>query len=306
VLAVLLLTQIPTVQPVARVEHPPITEMSGIVASRRYPGIFWVHNDSGDLPRIFAIRADGSIVHPGSRYLSQAPTGHARPVPIFPGVAIEPAANRDWEDIATDGKNLYIADVGNNGNARRDLAVYVVPEPNPESATTARVATRIPIAYPDQAEFPPRAAKPFDCEALFWRRGKLYFVTKHRTATGGADVSASLYRLDTRHLDVPNLLTKVDTAKDLGGWVTAADVSPDGRYLAVLTQAPSQAIWVFDANAKGDRMLSAPIKRFEFRGGVQCEAIAFDGNDRLIFTNEQRSIFRVNLADFRPATEERR
>ena len=38
-----------------------IPEASGIVKSRRYPGIFWVHNDSGKPPALFAIRRDGTI-----------------------------------------------------------------------------------------------------------------------------------------------------------------------------------------------------------------------------------------------------
>src|SRR5262249_52828794 len=33
-------------RPVGRLEHPAICEASGIVKSRRHPGIFWVHNDS--------------------------------------------------------------------------------------------------------------------------------------------------------------------------------------------------------------------------------------------------------------------
>ena len=50
-----------SLKPAVVVTHPPLEEMSGIVPSRRYPGIFWVHNDSGDEARLFAIRADGSV-----------------------------------------------------------------------------------------------------------------------------------------------------------------------------------------------------------------------------------------------------
>ncbi|MCS4143067.1 hypothetical protein GGQ15_003470, partial [Salinibacter ruber] len=38
-----------------RVAHTLIDETSGIVRSRWQENVWWVHNDSGDAPRIFAI-----------------------------------------------------------------------------------------------------------------------------------------------------------------------------------------------------------------------------------------------------------
>ena len=298
-LIALLALQVVDVRPYAQVQHPPIDEMSGIVASRRYSGTFWVHNDSGDQPRFFAIKRDGTAVFPGYQNRREDAGVEAQPPTVFQGFGVDGASNSDWEDIAYDGENLYLADVGNNGNARRDLGIFKVAEPNPEASGRVRSLAWYPVAYPDQTEFPPAGSKPFDCEAVFWLRGKLYLVTKHRTATGGADIGANLYRMDSWHLDKPNVLKKLDSATDLGGWTTAADVSPDGKLLAALVQAPKQSIWLFDARAKGDKFLSAPLKRFEFRGGIQCEAITFDGNEQLIFSNEQRALFKVSLSEFR-------
>src|SRR5689334_7116073 len=45
-----------------RLDHPAIRECSGIVHSRKHPGIFWVHNDSGNPPALYAVRRDGSLV----------------------------------------------------------------------------------------------------------------------------------------------------------------------------------------------------------------------------------------------------
>ena len=42
---------------------------------------------------------------------------------IIKKVKIENAKNVDWEDIAVDDKNIYIADVGNNTNKRKDLLI---------------------------------------------------------------------------------------------------------------------------------------------------------------------------------------
>jgi hypothetical protein len=69
------------------------------------------------------------------------------PSVVYEGIQIEGTVNIDWEDIAIDGDTLYIADVGNNANARRDLAVYAVKEPNPEATLQAHALKRIPVAY---------------------------------------------------------------------------------------------------------------------------------------------------------------
>ena len=300
-------TPAPALTPVAQVAHEPIAEMSGIVKSRRYPDVYWVHNDSGDEPRLFAIRADGGVVMPpwlSERFVVGAAAAGSDGKQAYPGVRIDMAANSDWEDIAIDQDTLYIADVGNNGNGRRDLGVYVLTEPNPLATDRARILKWLPIAYPDQDAFPgPRWH--FDCEAVFVFQGKLYLVTKHR-ASGKIDVpetGANLYRLDTAHTDRVNVLTKVDSHPDLGGWVTGADVSPDGKTLAVLCQGPVQSVWLFEAPAAGDRFLSGRARRRVFTNARQCEAVCFESNDSLIVTNEQRDLFRLSVRDFAPAVQ---
>lgn len=264
------------------VTHPPLNEMSGIIKSTRYPDTYWVHNDSGDVARIFAIRAQGSVHIP----------------PVFdrrewPGVKIADATNVDWEDITSDGDNLYIADVGNNENARQNLGIYVVPEPNPASTTKATPTKFVPVRYPDQTAFPP-AQLQFDCEAVFYLRGKIYMVTKHRNGMLPAD-SAKLYRLDTMNAGTPNTLTKLDQITGLGGWVTSAAVSPDGTKLAVLCQALGQSVWLFDANAAGDKFFSGTKRKIPLSGLRQAEGICFDGNGVVVITNEQRDLFRLTL-----------
>ncbi len=289
--------------PVAQVVDAPIDEMSGIVKSRRYPDTYWVHNDSGDVARIFAIHANGSVIMPpwiGSEfYVGATPVEGKKP---YPGIQIAPATNYDWEDIAYDGDKLYLSDMGNNGNARRDLGIYVVNEPNPVGVTATKPLRWLPIAYPDQTDFPPKDWF-FDCEAIFVWKGKVHFLTKHR-AMGQINIPATgtnLYRLDTEYTDKMNVLKKLDVASDLGGWITAADVSPDGKTLAVLCHAPIASVWLFELGKSGDKLLSGKARRLVLTGAKQCEAICFDDNDKLIVTNEDRDIFRLSAADFRPA-----
>ena len=123
----------------------PISEMSGIVKSKQYDDVYWVHNDSGDKPRLFALDANWKVIIPPfmqSDYASISKQ-HVKSeadsnIKGWPGNTIEAASNIDWEDITTDCDMLYVADMGNNGNARRDLGVSVIPEPNPTATKDIR------------------------------------------------------------------------------------------------------------------------------------------------------------------------
>ncbi|MBC8141444.1 MAG: hypothetical protein H7Y38_08375 [Armatimonadetes bacterium] len=292
----------PTLAVVATITHPPINELSGMVKSRRYPNTYWVHNDSGDAARLFAVRSDGTVIVPPfvqrDYFADVAVEGKTE----YPGIGVSLATNYDWEDIAIDGDTLYIADTGNNGNGRRDLGVYVLAEPNPEAVVAARVLKWLPVAYPDQSAYPPEDWH-FDCEAIFVVRGKLHFLTKWREGSNinAPGVGASLYRLDTQYTDRVNVLKLVETKADLGGWVTGASVSPDGKTLAVLCQAPTQSVWLYDISGGGEKLLSRPARRMVFTGGKQCESVCFDGNDTLLVGNEQRDLFRLPVAGLKPA-----
>jgi hypothetical protein len=159
-------------------------------------------------------------------------------------------------------------------------------------------ATFIPLVYPYQEAFPP-AKRHFDCEAIFFLRNDLYILTKHRMPNGQLpETGTKLYRMP-RHgaKNSPRKLVKLDERDHMRGWVTAADVSPDGRWLAVLTQFPKASIWIFDTKGAGDKLLSKPVRWVEIANAKQCEAICFDGADTLVVANEQRDIFRVPLAE---------
>lgn len=278
------------IERIAEVTHPELGEMSGIVASS-YPDIYWVHNDSGDRARIFAIHSNGDIVVP--RYVPAVFPG--RSTDEWPGYAIDNAWHNDWEDIALLDGVLYLADIGNNDNARRDLGVYVVNEPNPRYVAKARATHFLPIRYPDQAEYPAKLWH-FDCEAVFTFAGKLYFLTKHRQPGKALswEPGTKLYRLDTQYTDRDNVLELVDRHERLT-LATGADMSPDGQHLAILTYV---RLWVFDRPQQGDKWLQSAVRVLDLDRGLvkQNEAVAWESNDSLLITNENREIFRVPLS----------
>ena len=274
------------VEHVGRLTHEALSEVSGIVKSMQ-GNFYWVHNDSGDNPRIFAIAPDGVPLKPGWM------PGN---VEEWEGHAIAGAAHFDWEDIALADGVLYVADVGNNGNARRDLGVYVVNEPNPLAVPRMRALKHLPVRYPDQHGYP-GDVWDFDCEGVFVADGRLHFLTKHRQSgrVNSASPGVKLYRLDTDHVDRENVLTLLGRRDDVTH-ATAADLSPDGRRLAV---ASYRALWIFDRPDEPNWLAGrAWHMGLDIQVTKQLEALAWEDADTLRLINEQRDIFRVKVANF--------
>lgn len=266
-------------QPTARIDSDKINESSGIIRSRNYDDVYWTHNDSGDAARIYAIRRDGTQI---------VPEWTRRVGFDYQGVAIGGAVNIDWEDIASDADgNLYIGAFGNNANARRDLGIYVLPEPNPFEAVQARPLKLISFRWEDQTAFPPEQ-RNFDCEAMVVFDGEVYLLTKHRS-----DANTKLYRLESQDPNYQNIARLIGTFP-LTGPVTAADISADGRRLAVLAIG---AVYIFEG--KPGHWFSGSVTHLPVAIG-QCEAITFIDPETLMMTNEGRDIFEVQTDSLVP------
>jgi len=206
-----------------RVASDALTEISGIAASRRTRGVYWVHNDSGDSARVFAIDATG-------RTLGE--------------FALAGADAVDWEDIAvapgpdpTGGgrvADIYVGDIGDNTGSRASVTVYRVPEPAVATSATSPAdpgaqvlpgAAALTFTYPDG---------PHDAEALLVDpRGRdLLIVTKD--LLGGRGI---VFRGDA---DAPAGTTAVlervgQLSLGLGRGVTGADVTANGDTVALRT-----------------------------------------------------------------------
>jgi hypothetical protein len=244
-----------------------VKECSGMVQSLRYNGIFWVLGDGGSGAAIVPVTAGGKL----------AP-GWSGPV------AVTGCKNFDWEDLALDDRgNLIIADVGNNSGRRKQLMLHFTPEPRP--GVRSVVPTRsLPVHYADQKE----ASPDYDCEAVFSAGGRIYLLTKHRS-----DNRTRLYRLEGDSPKRSNPLRLVDSF-EIGGMVTAADASPNGKLVAVLTYT---ALWVFEYDRATGSIFRKSVRKTPMFAW-QAEAVAWDGNDSLVVGNEQGQLFRVALSSF--------
>ena len=118
------------------------------------------HNDSGNDAEIYFLDLLGNKIHT---------------------VIIENAENKDWEDITIDQKgHIYIADIGNNNNMRKDLCVYKVNSKNILEKGSVK-AEKITFNYPEQIAYPPEGKDlHYDCEGMAYYKDSLYLFTKCR------------------------------------------------------------------------------------------------------------------------------
>ncbi len=269
----------------------PAKENSGIVKSRQWPDVYWMENDSGDEPRIYAVRRDGSV-YASDRY------------PETPGTLIGGAINVDWEDITVDASgHVIVGDVGNNNNDRRDLVLYYIAEPSPDAGRTT-VLRKVFFRYPGQRAFPaPKDDFNYDAEALFTLGDDVYVCTKH-----GSDTKTRVYRVTADDIagdDDVHVLELVDEF-DVRGQATGADATPDGRRIVVLTY---DALWLFEV-VDANRPLSGPVSYLPYTGGEgDAEAVCFTDDKTLLVGDESaKRLYEVPLdrfGPFRPQSEQR-
>lgn len=195
---------------VGQIRDAEVTEASGLAGSLKKPGVFWTHNDSGNLARLYAMDASGEAM----------------------GRVDLDVFNIDWEDIAIAGDGtMFIADTGNNSRNRKIVTVYALPEPDlPEQGES-----RPPMLTPAQAyrlRFPGKAQ---DFEAVFATASHVYLLSKQ---WGGG---TSMYRFARADETVARgtavierTLEKVCDLK-VAAAVTAASLSASGKRLAIQT-----------------------------------------------------------------------
>jgi hypothetical protein len=195
-------------------------EASGVVASRKYPGVMWWHRDGGPengQPRnaVFAYRIDGG------KLAELSPGVHFKAFPVAG------QTNQQWEDIATDDDgNLWVGQIGSCSGC--DHYLLELEEPDPYNDSEAQVLAKYPYTYPGAFK---------NAEALLIVAGVPYIFSK--------ESNTSAYRMGTFSTDAshPNVLTLVGALAGPAGKISGIDLSRDGRRLAVQTHGQ---LWVHD------------------------------------------------------------
>lgn len=240
---------------IGAIDHPAIRESSGLAASRRHPGVFWTHNDKGNPSAIYAIDHKGVLL---AEYEVAIP-------------------NTDFEDIATDGDGkLYLGNIGNNGAKRTTLEVHRLSEPHPAHA--AQGGSRLQVEKTWRLRFPSSA---FDCESLVIHNGSGYVISKLFTGE-----PAAIYRFPLDG-DGDVVLEKV-VEIPVKAPVTAADLSADGRALAVLSAA---GLHLFTVDGDIARAKDAKPEEIALPDG-KLEGVCFTA-DGILMTAESRQVYHI-------------
>ena len=239
----------------------PLREVSGCAFSRRTADVVWLHNDSGDAPRVFALDLVKRMV---------------RPVTVTGAEAV------DWEDMASapDG-TLVIGDIGDNNAQRDNVVVYRIPEP--ARADRSVPATAQTLRYDDG---------PHDAEALLVdpTDGSVFVITKE--ARGPSKVFVA---------EGETLRTVGSITLDEGGFlfpnrITGADALADGSGVVFRTYQSGYLL----RRAKGEAWrsaFSAKPEGFELPAMMQGESICARTSARSVLTtSESRGAVKIPFA----------
>ena len=163
-------------------------------------GKFITHNDSGGDPKLYYLDKKGKIVFERT---------------------LEGVKNNDWEDITKDDQFIYVANMGNNFDARKNLSIVKIPI-DPSSNT----AELIEFNYLEQVKFNTAYNKSqYDAEALITIDDFLIILTKNKL------------KKITEIYVLPKIAGKYE-AKKIGSLntqsiITGGDYDPDTKLLAL-------------------------------------------------------------------------
>jgi hypothetical protein len=250
----------PGVAEIGRIQHPLITESSGVVMSRSDTNVFWTHNDGGGRRQVlYAISRTGQAL------------GEFR----VAGTILQ-----DWEDLATDRKgHLYIGDIGNNDARRRELAVYEIDEPEIGKGASIAVGRHWRLLFPKA---------PFDCESLFVWQDNGYVISKMFN-----DLPAEIYRFSLTNTAAQTLESVAALKTDSP--VTGASISADGELLAFVAK---NGAYVCKIHGDPARAAKAKLHHVKLKG-EHIEGCTFVP-EGLLVTSEGREIFLFTGEEFRP------
>ena len=222
-------------------------------------GQFITHNDSGGDPKLYYLDKKGKIVFERT---------------------LEGVKNNDWEDITKDDQFIYVANMGNNFDTRKNLSIVKTPI-DPSSSE----AELIEFNYPEQVKFTTAYNQSqYDAEALISIDDYLIILTKNKLKK-----ITEIYAL-------PKIAGKYE-AKKIGSLntqsiITGGDYDPDTKLLALTGTLIFNEYYIlkiedFDLESKKDYkidMYEIPI------GKTQVEAIKIiDSNTFWITSEDEKS-----------------
>jgi len=251
-------------QIVCELQDARIKEASGLAASRLNPECYYVHNDSGDAARVFLVDR----------------TGRTRVEIRLLGVMAA-----DCEDVALTpavGSGIWdvcLADIGDNNARRPHVAIYRFAEVDARS-TAGPVVEVKPQVYLLRYEDGPADAEAFCVDP---KSGDGYVLTKSLSGR------SAVYRLRApwqagQIMTVPRHCTlELPQAPHGSRIITGADVSPDGRRLALRCWVDGWE-WVLPEGMPFESIFSVRPRRVSLPAEPQPEAVCYSADGHTLLT----------------------
>jgi hypothetical protein len=236
---------------------PPFSEVSGMAASKKYPGRLYIVNDSGDGGRL---------------YVYETATGDFKAVKLrdFPGYDIEAVS------VGACGEEscVYIGDIGDNGKRRKIIRVGILREKRSYDDSVSLLHHKI-LRYPEEVAH--------DAEAMIvTSKGDLYLFSKE--FGWPSSEPTSLFKISYRELKREGRSTLEARGKlRMQGLpflnplltVTDASLSADESSLLLMTYTQSFEVSFeeLEKQAAGpESLVELPYGGFGLRWMVQSEA----------------------------------
>ena len=256
-----------------------IPEVSGIACSRVTPGYIWMQSDE---IQDYLIATDetgqtryAKVQFPGENYLW------------------------DWEDLCGgvyNGKNyLFIGAFGDNNEERNDYCIVWFEEPEITGGQINITPSRINFQYPEGKKHNAEAIMYDNVEQMLYVITKVYYdVCQVFKLPFRTDYGSTKQTLEY----VCDLGVKADLGEgskpDKGfHLVTAADITPDGKYILIKNQNNTNAdySWILlwerqegESVADALKRQPQPLKCYEVEW--QGEAICWKDNDTFFTTSD--------------------
>ncbi|MEQ9299284.1 MAG: hypothetical protein RIF33_12005 [Cyclobacteriaceae bacterium] len=231
-------------KPLAEVTDSRLDEVSGMVVSRKNPSHLWVHNDSGDDPKLYLIDLEAQIKMT---------------------VILEGVEAIDWEDLTWRNHNgksqLIIGDIGDNKALRDNISLHIIDEPlfqgqDKLSIPNAEITT-VNLRYQEG---------PRDAESLAYdpTSDRVIIITKREE-----NVMVYEFKLEGQDELVLSSSGKINWRN-----FTSADINSDGQVL--VKNYNVVFYWPTGSKSVAESILQEDPARVPYIIEPQGEAIAWD------------------------------
>ena len=226
-------------------------------------------NDSGNKPVLFYLDKKGNILNERK---------------------LDCCKNNDWESLAVDDEFIYIADMGNNFDTRKNLSIIKIPILKSSNENVEVIN----FSYPEQKKFKRIYRRSeYDAEALISFEDKLLIFTKNKrkkiTEIYSLPKNAGNYQAKKiGSLNTDSIVTGGDYDKATNTLALTSTIKFDEYYVLIITD--------FSLNNKNQKidMYEIPI------GKTQVEAIKIiDPTTFWITSEDEKSSSAARLMKFK-------